>query len=628
MEENETKFTTGFLAEAGTKSKNKGYFGSVEQAGLACWIVAERVDALEGKDSAKMAVEEIIGRFTQTPTIAKVKIKEYLMAAHQKLKDESKFEMLKASLVIVVTDYSQVVWAVAGNVRLYHFREGKFNFRSKDQTIAQVMVDSGVLDEDEVNEREERNNLINYLGGITESKPFVSEPFQLLDGDVLLLCNSGFWEKMKNNEIADLLGHATTPQEFLPKLKAAILAKGNAKMKNYTVGAIFAQKVFTGNHQKNIPVNLKLPIELLTKWVAKITAKQIHPDMEAIKSDYRKSIAQTRQFFTGLLTQSTALVTVKQTDPDKEVVKSDYRKSIAQSRQFFTGLLTKSTALVTVKQTDPDKEVVKINCRKSIASSRQFFTGLLTKLIALLTAKRIYLDKQVIKKICFLILLVLLSVSFGWLANQRVTAMRIEQELVIKKQIELKQQKTLTDHEQSGDQLAKNGQYQAAAREYQLALQMAGLLKVPSKMAKLAKKADAAQLIVAGDNYITAGNFEAALQEYAKANSSVKGSDCLQKGLTKKIDWAQQMMDLLRLDQAGDHEANRRNYTAAQAIYQSAQSIASRLSNRDFMVMLTAKLDEVDRKMKQSDPREAPVIAASHRMGKLTKQKSSMAVER
>jgi serine/threonine protein phosphatase PrpC len=287
MKEKETKFLTGFWAEAGEKSTTKGYFGAVEQQGLACWIVADRVDVYETKDSAKIAVERISDHFFQNPTMVKAKIKEYLLDAHQKLKAESKYEMLKASLVMVVTDYSRVVWAVVGNVRLYHFREGQFSFRSKDQTIAQVMVDSGVLDEDEVNQREERNNLINYLGGNTEFKPFISEPYRLQDGDVLLLCNSGLWEKMQSTEMVDVLARVQNPQAFLAQLKAVALAKGNPGIKSYTMGAVFAQKVLVMNHGINyremITQSLKLLAKLIKELVAQISGKKIQPDKTAVK---------------------------------------------------------------------------------------------------------------------------------------------------------------------------------------------------------------------------------------------------------------------------------------------------------------------------------------------------------
>jgi serine/threonine protein phosphatase PrpC len=511
MKEKQSEIISSFLAEAGKKSTSKGYFGSVEQAGLACWIVAEQVDAYEAKDSAKIAVDHIIGNFTKQPTISRAKIKEYLGAAHQKLKAESSYEMLKVGLVMVVTDYSKIVWAVVGNVRLYHFRDDKFSFRSKDQTIAQVMVDSGVLDEDEVNERQERNNLINHLGGITEFKPFVSEPFRLQNGDVLLLCNSGLWEKMKNTEIADLLDQVRNPQEFLAKLKAAVLSKGNPGMKSYTMGAIFTQKVMVENnridYRKIISPNLKLSSKMITKLFAKITAKKISP------------------------------------------------------------------------------------------------------------------DQTVIKKISVLSLLVLLIVSWGWLANQRVVAMRARKEFAVKKQIEISRQRTLADHEQSGDQLASGEQYQAAIREYQLALQVAKILNNHSKITSVVQKVKATRLILAGDHFIANGNYEAALNEYAKVSHDAAGSACLQNGLTKKIGWTRQMIELLNLYQAGDQEANRQNYTVARFKYQSAQNIASQISNVDLKSVLAVKLSYIDQKIAQTVAAKATAgIEARSRTDNLAEQ--------
>ena len=235
-------FQTGFLTEAGNVNTDKQYFVFAEKEGLACWIVAEQIDSDE-KESAKLAADQLLGDWSEKPTLNRNKLKEYLINAHQKLVKESRNIMLKVSLVMVVSDYSKMVWAVSGNVRLYHFRDGVFNFRSKDQTMAQVMLDAGNLKEDEINRRNERSGLINYLGISTEFKPLVSEVYQLREGDKILLCNLGLWEKVSVQDLEEALKADEEPVTLLTQLQENYLAKSDKPLKPFIGTLIHVKKI-------------------------------------------------------------------------------------------------------------------------------------------------------------------------------------------------------------------------------------------------------------------------------------------------------------------------------------------------------------------------------------------------
>jgi serine/threonine protein phosphatase PrpC len=655
MKENEVSFNTGFLAEAGSKSKFKGYYGAVEMAGLGCWIIAERVDTIENKDSAKIAVEGIITRFKRTPTISKVKIKEYLLEAHQKLRNESKFEMLKACLIMVVTDYAKVVWAVVGNVRLYHFREGQFNFRSKDQTIAQLMVDSGLMDEDEVNNREERNSLINNLGGISECKPFISEPFNLQDGDVLLLCNSGLWEKMKNQEIAAVLGQVETPQELITKLKAAVLAKGGFNLKNYTLGAIFAQKVVADNNRldfRKITSGIinkaamrfaKLIVKKITGQLTRPASQVTGPEATPTIKHHNVHACTTARNSECKLPDGNFHPNTSEKLPPFPIGKTEAKTFVPvnSNLQLSSIGVTESEAAITDEPFSPVLRVVKPEGGKTGQPGKnwlqtiQRITGLIltvrlpqilqriggaalqniTKSTAALvkkTSRQIHYVGANLKVINILGLLILLVVCFGWLFNHRMGELKIQKEIEAGKQIQFSRQQTLTDHEQIGDQLANDEQYPAALMKYRLALANAHALNDQGRIVALTKKIAITNSIITGDELIAVGNYQAALNDYLQANTNAVGINCLRYGVNKKIAWTQQMMELLSLEQVGDQEMGCRNYAAARVVYQSAQNIASRIGNGEIAAVLAAKLDEVNRKIAQQ-AKTSPIIVTRQR---------------
>jgi serine/threonine protein phosphatase PrpC len=235
----EQQVSVNFLTEAGATVTNKEYFTGVELADFACWVIAERLDSCVEKESARLAADQVITAFTAQPTVSRVKIREYLMQAQQKLLAESVGNQIKlrANLLMVVTDYRKIIYGVSGNVRLYHLRQGRFNFRSKDQTMAQVMLDAGNLDETEVNRRNERNSLINFLGITEVYKPLVASAYQLQDNDQLLLCNINFWENFTNEEIATVWSEASDPVANLKQLKTELLTR-KPQTQHFIVAAI------------------------------------------------------------------------------------------------------------------------------------------------------------------------------------------------------------------------------------------------------------------------------------------------------------------------------------------------------------------------------------------------------
>jgi serine/threonine protein phosphatase PrpC len=246
MRKKDSEFETGYYTETGLTPTNKGHFAHIELEDFACWVVAEKLDSCEEKNSAEIVVKGILDDFIQKPSLSKSRIKQYLENAHNKLISESKKIMLRSSLAMVVTDYSNIVWAVAGNVRLYHFRQGRFNFRSKDQTMAQLMLDAGNLGEEEINSRNERNALINYLGISTEFKPWISSPYPLEDGDQIIFGTLGFWENLKTSEITQTLSALDNSEECTAKLREALLNRETKPARNYLIAVISMSRIAKG----------------------------------------------------------------------------------------------------------------------------------------------------------------------------------------------------------------------------------------------------------------------------------------------------------------------------------------------------------------------------------------------
>ncbi|MGG4554485.1 MULTISPECIES: PP2C family protein-serine/threonine phosphatase [Paenibacillus] len=268
MRKENSDFKTAFVSEAGSFIDNRDYFAFVELEDMACYVIADGLDTDREVLSAKMAVSVILENFMAKPSLSRKKIQQDLEAAHEWLKFESRRVRLKASVLVVVTNYTKMVWASCGNARLYHFRGGRLNLRSKDQSLAQLLLEDGRVSEDRLSSHEERGNLLNYMGRPDRFEPYISEKTPLSDGDVLLLCTPGIWEEVELPEMLDALAESSDPDSLTDTLEDIVLSKQRQTVNNYTAAAIYANKTFAEKPKNRKKWIMRIGIMLLTLALA------------------------------------------------------------------------------------------------------------------------------------------------------------------------------------------------------------------------------------------------------------------------------------------------------------------------------------------------------------------------
>lgn len=251
MRKENSDFKTSFLSEAGSFLQNKDYFAYTELDDVACWVAVKGLDSDQEISSAELAVKAILEKFMEKPSMSRRSIKKYLRNAQAILQAQSLRVRLKASIVMVVSDYSKMIVAVAGNSRLYHFRNGTLSYKTTDQSLAQEIVNSRNRSLD-ISQHEERSNLLNYLGKPEDFKPFVSKKMKLLDGDVLVLCTAGFWEDVNEIEMADALEDTKDPEQYTDLLEEVLLSRQRKVVNNYTIATVFANKVYQETNKKKM----------------------------------------------------------------------------------------------------------------------------------------------------------------------------------------------------------------------------------------------------------------------------------------------------------------------------------------------------------------------------------------
>lgn len=263
MRKENSEFITDFITESGNFKNNRDYFAYVELDEMACWVLADGLDSDNDKLSSEIAVASIINSFTEKPSMKRRDLKKYIRRANEVLLHESKLIKLKATILVIITDYKSIIWANVGNTRVYHFRKERINFKSKDHSIAQMMLEVGDLEQRQLNQHKERNNLTQYLGKSKKVKPYVAKKCELKDDDLLLLATSGFWENITEEELTDILKESMKGKEFVENLQDVILEKGNGSLDNYSMVAISIKQIFKETVSKKPSMIKKIAVIMI-----------------------------------------------------------------------------------------------------------------------------------------------------------------------------------------------------------------------------------------------------------------------------------------------------------------------------------------------------------------------------
>ena len=244
MRKDEAKFITEFLSEAGTKAENNDYFGYVLLDNYAIWAVADGFDEEEGaKVAARIAVESAIEYFMLRPRFNYDVIKEMMDYANLKVKEKQeetqKYSLMHTSLLIVISNYNSILYGNIGNTRFYHIRGGYIISQSRDDTIAQLLVDEEALNISDMRFHRQRNDLLQAIGDFGKIKPNIKKkPVELMEKDVFCLTTVGFWENIDEHDMENDLSRFEDKKQWLNSLEKRILASLRDNIENYTIAQV------------------------------------------------------------------------------------------------------------------------------------------------------------------------------------------------------------------------------------------------------------------------------------------------------------------------------------------------------------------------------------------------------
>lgn len=133
-------------------------------------------------------------------------IDEFIKLAGKNMKKqlgEQETRQSATTVTVLFLEKSMAYVANLGDSRIYLFRDGKLRQLSKDHTQAQLLVENGLLKEDEARNHRDGHILTRYLG--MDLEPVASD-FYCLDlplqcSDIFLLCSDGLTDMVADEEM-------------------------------------------------------------------------------------------------------------------------------------------------------------------------------------------------------------------------------------------------------------------------------------------------------------------------------------------------------------------------------------------------------------------------------------------
>jgi len=156
-------------------------------------------------------------------------LKRAVLGANQAILDEARAHPAERGMgttctaALVSPDRLTIVQV--GDSRAYLLRAGRLHALTRDQTLAEDLVDRGALKPEDVEHFPYRHVLAQALGTEADVRPVISG-VDLQEGDRVLLCSDGLHGPVPEQTIEKILTDTPDPAQVAEALIAAALAAG------------------------------------------------------------------------------------------------------------------------------------------------------------------------------------------------------------------------------------------------------------------------------------------------------------------------------------------------------------------------------------------------------------------
>lgn len=230
------KIQTYYYSDKGDRENNEDALSVVR---FQNEILAAAADGLGGYQSGEIASEETV-KTIENYFRQESRPEEWLFLAVEaananvlKKQEQGKKMMSTIAALWIQPEQKKASAVTVGDTRIYQFREKQIIFQSVDHSAAQLAVDAGEISPEQIREYSKRNKLLRAVGAGRKIKSEYYET-DITENDWFLLCTDGFWEVITEEQMAEYLHYADTPEQWLTELKSAVSQKKKTKKDNHS----------------------------------------------------------------------------------------------------------------------------------------------------------------------------------------------------------------------------------------------------------------------------------------------------------------------------------------------------------------------------------------------------------
>lgn len=210
------RFEHAELTLPGHRPENQDHVEALALGGSALIIAVDGMGGhAEGAKAAELAVETLKRSFQdagQPVFDPQGFLTRALALAHARVVEAGENIPMehrpRATCAVCLVQDSSAYWAHVGDSRVYQLRRGAVLRRSRDHSHVELLLNEGLIAEEEVKNHPMRNYVECCLGGdVPLPDMSVAGRIHVASGDVLLVCTDGFWSGNEDREIGALSAH-------------------------------------------------------------------------------------------------------------------------------------------------------------------------------------------------------------------------------------------------------------------------------------------------------------------------------------------------------------------------------------------------------------------------------------
>lgn len=254
-----------------------------------------------GDVAAEIAVKSMVESFQREskPMIAQPAqfLREQIGQVHDVIENvrvrKKLTESPRTTIVVALIQHNKLFCAHVGDSRLYLYRNGLEEFQTQDHSVVQSLLREGRITAEQIERHPHRNKIYNCLGGDKPPNVELADPMPLKEGDVILLCSDGVWNKVVDFTMAQHM-LAANIQDGITRLL------DDAEHESVTDGDNMSAIAMQWGERVTAPLSvstLDLPTEMTTTTIINQHNALDLTDAEIEKAiaDIQEALGRTRQ---------------------------------------------------------------------------------------------------------------------------------------------------------------------------------------------------------------------------------------------------------------------------------------------------------------------------------------------